>query len=179
MAAAQALAMANSWRMRGRRSGSAPAGESFLRWTECPLRSLRQRLVLANYWRRWPRVHLSKVGIEFFDVAHPFPSHLPQAIGLLLINALGIFASLPHSFGFSWRGAKYGRHRKESQWRGSDSVVDDFWHGWTLARRIMRTNSYIARSCGLTGWWARLLQGACFLSSQTSSATVDPRRHRR
>jgi hypothetical protein len=27
-----------------------------------------------------------------FNAAHPFPSHLPQAIGLLLINALGIFA---------------------------------------------------------------------------------------
>lgn len=27
-----------------------------------------------------------------FNDAHPFPSHLPQAIGLLLINALGIFA---------------------------------------------------------------------------------------
>jgi hypothetical protein len=27
-----------------------------------------------------------------FDVAHPFPAHLPRAIGLLLLNALGIFA---------------------------------------------------------------------------------------
>jgi hypothetical protein len=27
-----------------------------------------------------------------FNVAHPFPAHLPQAIGLVLINALGIFA---------------------------------------------------------------------------------------
>jgi len=27
-----------------------------------------------------------------FNDAHPFPSHLPQAIGLILINALGIFA---------------------------------------------------------------------------------------
>jgi hypothetical protein len=27
-----------------------------------------------------------------FNVAHPFPLHLPEAIGLLLINALGIFA---------------------------------------------------------------------------------------
>jgi len=27
-----------------------------------------------------------------FNDAHPFPSHLPQAIGLLLINSLGIFA---------------------------------------------------------------------------------------
>jgi hypothetical protein len=27
-----------------------------------------------------------------FNDAHPFPAHLPQAIGLLLINALGIFA---------------------------------------------------------------------------------------
>jgi hypothetical protein len=27
-----------------------------------------------------------------FNVAHPFPAHLPQAIGLLLVNALGIFA---------------------------------------------------------------------------------------
>jgi hypothetical protein len=27
-----------------------------------------------------------------FNDAHPFPSHMPQAIGLLLINALGIFA---------------------------------------------------------------------------------------
>ena len=27
-----------------------------------------------------------------FNAAHPFPSHLPQAIGLLLVNALGIFA---------------------------------------------------------------------------------------
>jgi hypothetical protein len=27
-----------------------------------------------------------------FDVAHPFPAHLPWAIGLLLVNALGIFA---------------------------------------------------------------------------------------
>ena len=27
-----------------------------------------------------------------FNDAHPFPSHLPQAIGLLLVNALGIFA---------------------------------------------------------------------------------------
>ena len=48
VAAAQAVAMANSWRLRGCRSGSAPAGESFLHWTERPLRSLRQRLVLAG-----------------------------------------------------------------------------------------------------------------------------------
>jgi len=27
-----------------------------------------------------------------FNIAHPFPAHLPQAIGLLLVNALGIFA---------------------------------------------------------------------------------------
>ena len=27
-----------------------------------------------------------------FNDAHPFPAHLPQAIGLLLVNALGIFA---------------------------------------------------------------------------------------
>jgi hypothetical protein len=27
-----------------------------------------------------------------FNTAHPFPSHLPQAIGLLLVNSLGIFA---------------------------------------------------------------------------------------
>ena len=48
VAAAQAVAMANSWRLRGCRSGSAPAGESFLHRTERPLRSLRQRLVLAG-----------------------------------------------------------------------------------------------------------------------------------
>ena len=48
VAAAQAVAMANSWRLRGCRSSSAPAGEPFLRWTERPLRSLRQRLVLAG-----------------------------------------------------------------------------------------------------------------------------------
>ena len=30
----------------------------------------------------------------------------------------------------------------------------------------MRTNSYIVRSCGFTGWWDRLLLGACFRSSQ-------------
>ncbi len=84
--------MANSWRLRGCRSSSAPAGKPFLHWTECALRSLRQRLVLANCWRRWPKVHLSRVGIRVFNAAHPFPSHLPQAIGLLLINALGIFA---------------------------------------------------------------------------------------
>ena len=41
LAAAQAVAMANSWRLRGCRSGSTPAGESFLHWTERPLRSLR------------------------------------------------------------------------------------------------------------------------------------------
>ena len=29
---------------------------------------------------------------QVFRTAHPFPSHLPQAIGLLLVNALGIFA---------------------------------------------------------------------------------------
>jgi hypothetical protein len=29
-----------------------------------------------------------------FNATHPFPSHLPQAIGLLLINALGIFATV-------------------------------------------------------------------------------------
>jgi hypothetical protein len=29
---------------------------------------------------------------QAFNVAHPFPAHLPQAIGLLLVNALGIFA---------------------------------------------------------------------------------------
>lgn len=29
-----------------------------------------------------------------FNVAHPFPAHLPQAIGLLLVNALGIFAAI-------------------------------------------------------------------------------------
>ena len=48
VAAAQTVAMANSWRLRGCRSGSAPAGEPFLHWTERPLRSLRQRLVLAG-----------------------------------------------------------------------------------------------------------------------------------
>ena len=29
---------------------------------------------------------------QIFQADHPFPSHLPQAIGLLLVNALGIFA---------------------------------------------------------------------------------------
>ena len=37
----------------------------------------------------------------------------------------------------------------------------------------MRTNSYIALLCGLTGWWARLLQGACFHPGSPSSATMD------
>ena len=41
VAAAQAVAMAHSRRLCGCRSGPAPAGEPFLRRTECPLRFLR------------------------------------------------------------------------------------------------------------------------------------------
>ncbi len=44
--------------------------------------------VLAN-WARGTRV---ESWYQIFRTAHPFPSHLAQAIGLLLLNALGIFA---------------------------------------------------------------------------------------
>ena len=44
--------------------------------------------VLANMAKGTPVESWYRV----FDDAHPFPSHLAQAIGLLLVNALGIFA---------------------------------------------------------------------------------------
>ena len=65
VAAAQAVAMANSWRLRGCRSGSASAGEPFLHRTERPLRSLRKRLVLAGTGKDGQSARLSRVGIGF------------------------------------------------------------------------------------------------------------------
>jgi hypothetical protein len=69
-------------------------------------------LTLANYFHVGPGVHFDFSGgawywkvlanrasgthveswYQIFNIAHPFPSHLAQAIGLLLVNALGIFA---------------------------------------------------------------------------------------
>ena len=49
----------------------------------------------AWYWKMLAKM-ASGTPVEswyrVFGDAHPFPSHLPQAIGLLLVNALGIFA---------------------------------------------------------------------------------------
>ena len=49
-----------------------------------------------------------------FGTSHPFPSHLAQAIGLLLLNALGIFAVIAPLI---WLLAV---HRKT--WQGSDGI---------------------------------------------------------
>jgi hypothetical protein len=69
-------------------------------------------LTLANHFHVGPDVHFDFSGgawywkvlakmatgthveswYQIFSTAHPFPSHLAQAIGLLLLNALGIFA---------------------------------------------------------------------------------------
>jgi hypothetical protein len=49
----------------------------------------------AWYWKvlaNWARATHVESWYQIFRTAHPFPSHLPQAIGLLLVNALGIFA---------------------------------------------------------------------------------------
>ena len=43
---------------------------------------------------------------QVFRVGQPFPSHLVQAIGLLLLNALGIFAMVAPLFGFSRAAAQ-------------------------------------------------------------------------
>ena len=49
----------------------------------------------AWYWKILAK-RASGTGVEswyqVFSTSHPFPSHLPLAIGLLLVNALGIFA---------------------------------------------------------------------------------------
>ena len=102
-----------------------------------------------------------------FNVAHPFPSHLPLAIGLLLVNALGILAVVaPLVWLFVASGAEC--------WQASEGIslaavailmLMTFGMG-EPAPRIMRMSSYIVHSCGLTGWWARLLSRTCFRSSQ-------------
>ena len=66
-----------------------------------------------------------------FNDAHPFPSHLPQAIGLLLINALGIFAIVaPLVWLFVALAQNVAGIGRDLTGCGSDSVIDDFWHGW-------------------------------------------------
>jgi hypothetical protein len=49
----------------------------------------------AWYWKvlaNWARGTHVESWYQIFHTAHPFPSYLAQAIGLLLVNALGIFA---------------------------------------------------------------------------------------
>ena len=82
--------------------------------------------VLANMAKGTP----SRAGIEFSDDAHPFPSHLPQAIGLLLLNALGIFAIVaPLVWLLRCMAQNMAGVGGDFTGGGSDSVVDDFWHG--------------------------------------------------
>lgn len=51
---------------------------------------------------------------RFFDVAHPFPAHLLRAIGLLLVNALGIFAIVAP---LVWLFVAYRK-----MWRASEGI---------------------------------------------------------
>ena len=130
MAAAQKMAMANSWRLRRCRSCYAPAGEPFLCRTERPLRSLRQRLVLAGIGEVGQRYACRELVRAFNDV-HPFPSHLPQAIGLLLVNALGIFAIIaPLRLALCRVAQNLAGLGGTFTGCDSDSPVDDFWDGW-------------------------------------------------
>jgi hypothetical protein len=49
----------------------------------------------AWYWKalaNWARGTRVENWYQVFTTGHPFPSHLAQAIGLLLVNALGVFA---------------------------------------------------------------------------------------
>jgi hypothetical protein len=49
----------------------------------------------AWYWKllaKWASGTRVESWYQIFSSAHPFPAHLAQAIGLLLVNALGIFA---------------------------------------------------------------------------------------
>src|SRR6266700_1713542 len=46
---------------------------------------------IGRCWQRWLAVRASRAGIRFLALVM-FPSHLAQAIGLLLVNALGVFA---------------------------------------------------------------------------------------
>ncbi len=66
-----------------------------------------------------------------FNAAHPFPTHLPRAIGLLLIDALGIFAIVaPTRLAFRRVSQNVAGVRRHLAGCGSDSVIDDFWYGW-------------------------------------------------
>ena len=109
-----------------------------------------------------------------FNDVHPFPAHLPQAIGLLLVNSLGIFAIVaPLLWIFvAWRKI----------WQASEAIslaalvilmLMTFGMGGT-GPPIMRTSSYTGHSCGYTGWLALSPQDACFQSSQFAVRNSGP-----
>ena len=127
LACAQAFTLACARDMHGGRTRTAPIGKSFLYRFGRPVRFRWYRLVLEELAamangtpvETWYRV---------FGDAHAFPSHLPQAIGLMLLNGLGVFAILAPACLASGAAAQNVAGIRRN-FGGSDSYLfaDDVW----------------------------------------------------